>query len=95
MTDIVWVKYRINSRSSQGEWQWMPLRVSSLDKADAEARCRMEEMISEEALHSEYGRSGDWDIETPPTEVVMAEIKKLQKQADALTKWSFELLRFA
>lgn len=94
MNHIVWVKFRINSRAHHGAWQWKPVAVSSKKAAKEEVRHLMKEMISEEALHSEYGRSGDWDILKPPQEEVVKIIDRLTNDIVRKQDWIAQLKEF-
>lgn len=96
---MVWVKYRINSRARLGDWRWVDIEVSADADVEKAVRYYMEEMISEEALHSSYGRSGDWEIEQPPIEVIKKQrdyhLKKAEWHTKKANQYMNDIARFS
>lgn len=67
-----WVKYRVKSSASKGEWQWKPLYMETASRPEARAAAVMAlESIGEMHNWSEHYRGIDFHVyEIAPEEVV-------------------------
>lgn len=67
-----WVKYRINSSASEGDWQWKPLYVETASRREARAVAVMAiKDMGREHDWSEHYRGIDFKVlSTAPAKVV-------------------------
>jgi hypothetical protein len=88
----IWVRYRMNSSASYGDWQFEMLTVPEDQTAKEVAKEWVDEKANEEARFRTRGFDYDWDVvEVPPPWVIPAKIASAQKRIDALVRYIVDL----
>jgi hypothetical protein len=92
VTKTIWVRYRMNSSASHGDWQFEMLTVPENQTAKETAREYVDEKANEEARFRTRGFDYDWDVvEVPPPWVIPGKIESAKKRIDALVRYIVDL----